>query len=106
MPRLHPSQVTYKGIRSETQAAVKDAARAAGMTIGAWVEKALLYAINNPAAVNGGADLPQTVVERLRKCETMLGFLIDDYYDRHPGARPQPQAITHTRRIAESLSVR
>jgi hypothetical protein len=105
VPASQRSQVTYKGISAETQAAVREAARAAGMTMGAWVEKALLYTANNPTIVTSGGNIPQTIVDRLSSCETVVRLLLEDYYERHPDARSQPQT-THTRRIVEALSGR
>jgi hypothetical protein len=94
-------QVTYKGITPETQEAVRKAARASGMTIGAWVERVLLSAANN--VKNTSNTTEDDLLTKLRRVETMLSFLMDDYYERHPEASPPGTPRTHTGRIAAGL---
>ena len=94
-------QVTYKGITLETQEAVRKAARAAGMTIGAWVEETLLCGANKVRESKKIAD--EGVADRLIRVETMLRILMEDYYDRHPEARPSITSLTHTGRIAAGM---
>jgi uncharacterized membrane-anchored protein len=100
MARNRP-QVTYKGITPETQEAVRKAARAAGMTIGAWVEKTLLSSAKNVRDTSNTTE--DNLSTRLKRVETMLAFIMDDYYERHPEARPHATPITHTGRIAAGL---
>ena len=94
-------QVTYKGITPETQEAVRKAARASGMTIGAWVERVLLSAAKSVKHTSDATE--DDLLTRLRRVETMMGFLMDDYYNRHPEARPNGTPRTHTGRIAAGL---
>jgi hypothetical protein len=100
MPQSRP-QVTYKGITPETQEAVRKAARSAGMTIGTWVERVLSSAANNVKDTSNTTE--DNFSTRLNRVETMLNFIMHDYYERHPEARPQATPITHTGRIAAGL---
>jgi hypothetical protein len=93
-------QVTYKGITPETQDVVRVAARASGMTIGAWVQKALLESANKQASIlePDNASLASRVV----KLENIVSMLLENYYLRHPKAQ-SVVPTTHTGRILAAM---
>lgn len=95
-------QVTYKGVSAETQKAVRNAARSMGMSIGAWVERSLQYAANNPTMIMEGTT-NASLRERVNALETKMEFLLKDYYDTHPSSK-STTPLTHTGRIAAGIS--
>jgi hypothetical protein len=101
MPTASRPQVTYKGITPETQEAVRSAARSMGMSIGAWVEKALQHAVNNPSIVTGDRDYV-ILLERINRLETKMEFLLKDYNDRHRIVESNIP-VTHTGRLAAEM---
>jgi hypothetical protein len=95
-------QVTYKGVSAKTQEAVRNAARAMGMSIGAWVEKSLQYAINNPSVIVDEISYG-SLRDRINSLEKKMEMLVKDYEERHPVAK-SASPLTHTGRIAAEIA--
>jgi hypothetical protein len=73
-----------------------------GMSIGAWVEKSLEYAINNPSIIVDGISYG-SLRDRMNVLERKMELLVKEYEDRHPVVK-STAPLTHTGRMAAGMT--
>ena len=90
-----------KGVSDRTRAAALEAAHAAGLTVGQWVEEVLARATEearHPKPSPAGVEVTERINQRLRPVEEELGRIaarlasLEGRIDR--GARPEPAVET------------